>query len=295
MTAPLQRRLLLCFLALSLGSVALQAAATRASVAVDWTENFSRSSSVLDFQDLLTFRATAAAGWSRQFAGNLTGVAEVEAAARAAPEFSSLTLGELTVRGELRRKFGLGPLAPVLNGTAAFTGRSSGIEEENGLLQHLALQASKRFTETLRFSATAESWKHHARTDIFDVSYRRYFGEVAWDLTDRWQLSGGYGRLKGSFTANASGFVWNRALTGQLGSAIQQYYTITPWGETDSFGDGWVTYKVHGTGRYWWLQLSPALSESTILTLRYENTFMKNIVNVKYRVNAWSAALVHNF
>ncbi|MCM2275365.1 MAG: hypothetical protein NDI75_11300 [Candidatus Didemnitutus sp.] len=271
------------------------AATYRASLTTDWTENLSRSSSARDWQDVLTLHADATAAWSRQLTGNLTLITEVEAAAQLAPDFSQLSQGELTLRAEARRKFGLGPLAPTLAGRLALTGRAAGIEQDNGLTQHLALQAGKRLTESWRIAATAETWKHHARTDAFDISYRRYFGEVSWDITERWQLSSGYGRFNGSFTANASAFVWNRALTGLLGPAIQEYYTITPQAVTDSYGPGWVTYKVHGTARYWWLQLSPALSDTTTITLRYENTLMKNIVNVKYRQLSWSAALVHRF
>lgn len=276
-------------------AISARGATYRAALTTDWTENFSRSAAARDLTDVLTLRAAGTASVSRQFAGNLTASAEAEAAVRAAPEFSQLTLGELTLRTEARRKFGLGPLAPILAGTVAISGRSSGTEEENGFATQFTLSGSKRLIESVRFTATAEASNHFARSAIFDTSTRRYFGELAWDITDRWQLSGGYGRFRGTFTANASGFVWNLALTGQLGRPIQQYYTGIPWGKTDMFGDGWVSYRVHGTGRFWWLQLSPALSDATSVTLRYENTFATNIVSVKYRMNSWSAALVHRF
>lgn len=274
---------------------AAHAASARASLALEWSENDSRSSSPLDWQDVFSVRASAARAWTRQLPRNFSVITELEAAARHAPDHHKLTAADLTLRTEARRKFGLGPLAPVVSASAAAGGHVGAIDDGRAVLTRLAVQASKRLTEIVRVSATLDAWKHHARHDTFDVSYRRAFGEIAWDITDRWQLSYGAVRLEGSFTANASWLIWGRAVNGLLGPAIQQYYTATPWVVTDAYGPGWVTYNVHGRARQWWLQLSPALTESTTLALRYENNLATNVVAVKYRQELWTLTAMHRF
>lgn len=279
----------------ALAPAAIAAPSYRAAASVEWGENISRSSSPLDWQDGLTVRASGGAATSRAFAGNILATADAEAALRTTPSFSQQRAAELTLRTEVRKKAGLGPLAPVFTATASTTGRLHAIDGDTGLGTQLAFTASQRFHPAWRVSATAEWRRHHADSAAFDTSHRHLGADLTWDISDRWQLSYGTGRLDGTFTANASGTIWNRALTGLLGSAIQQYYTVAPQAVTDSFGRGWVTYLVSGRVRYWWVQLAPALTDDTSLALRYENNLATNIVNVKYRQELWSASLSHRF
>jgi len=271
------------------------APSTQVSVSSEWVENISRSSSGRDWQDGLRLRARAIGALSQQLDHGVTAIGEAEALAEATPKFENQKLAELTARGELRRKFGLGPLAPVISVTASASAVKSAIEQQDGFRTLLAARATKRFTESWRATAQAEWAKDYADADVFDASHRRLSAELAWDITPTWQLSGGVGRLDGTFTANASGFVWNRALTGQLGVPIQTYYTVAPQAVTDSFAPGWVTYLVSGRIKQWWIQLSPALSDRTSLALRFEDNLATNIVAVKYRTTLWSAALTHRF
>ena len=50
---------------------------------------------------------------------------------------------------------------------------------------------------------------------------------------------------------------WPRALSGALGTNVSDYYNTVPWAVTDSYGPGWVTYRVTGRVSFWWLELSP--------------------------------------
>jgi hypothetical protein len=288
-------RLPVAVLACCAAASTFAAPAPRIVVSSEWVENISRSSSSRDWQDGLRLRAQAISGVTHQIGANVTALAEAEARAEATPKFENQKLGELTLRGELRRKFGLGPLAPTIAATAALSALKSGLAEQDGFRRVIAVRGAKRFNESWRAAAQIEWSEDFADAAVFDASHRRLGAEFAWDITPAWQLSAGAARLDGTFTANASWFVWDRALRGLLGSAIQNYYTASPQAVTDSYGPGWVSYLVSGRVTQWWVQLSPALSARTSLALRFENNLATNIVNVSYRTTVWSATLSHQF
>lgn len=267
----------------------------RLKTAASWAENISRSSSALDWADAMTYEVEIAADHRRQFTSNLTGMVQFQAGALLRPQYNRNDELNLGVTGELKQKFDLGPMAPILTATGSVTGKSARMSGNDGWTATGALNASKRLTESWRLSATADWHNHYADSDTFNVRYQRIFGELFWDITDRWQVSYGYGRFWGDFTANASPVIWPRAIGGLLGPAIFNYYNAMPWEVTDSYGPGWVTYRVYGKSRLWWLQVSPALTDRTSLSLRYDSVFTVNKVNVKYRTDKWTLSLLHNF
>lgn len=263
--------------------------------AAAWAENISRSSSPVDWADAMSYEAALTASRSRQLAPNLTGQLWLQAGVFTRPRYDKNNEINLGPGAGLSRKFGLGPLAPVVSAEASFLHKSARIGGNSGWTAHAALSASKRVHEAWRISATGDWHNHYARSSTYDVRYRRLFSELSWDITDRWQLTYGYGRLWGDFTANASPIIWPRAIGGLLGAAIADYYNAMPWEVTDSYGPDWVTYRVHGKARLWWLQLSPALTANTSLALRYDSNFAINKVNVRYRTDIWTLSLLHNF
>lgn len=267
----------------------------RLTAAAAWAENVSRSSSPLDWADAMSYEAALTASHHRQLAPNLTGQFWLQAGVFTRPRYdenNEITLGP---GAGLSRKFGLGPLAPVVSAEAGFVHKAARIGGNTGWTARAALTASKRLHPAWRLSATGDWHNHYARSSTYDVRYQRLFGELAWDFTDRWQLTYGYGRLWGDFTANASPVIWPRAIGGLLGPVIADYYNAMPWEVTDAYGPGWVTYRVYGKARLWWLQLSPALTANTALALRYDSQFAINKVNVRYRTDIWTLSLLHSF
>jgi len=287
-------RLILTFAAIVAPGL-LCAASFRAEAATSWVENIGRASSPVDWRDTLVAEVSGAGTWTRQLAPNLTGALEADLGVNTAPRFDRLSQARTGVEARASRKFGLGPLAPVVGAAVAAGGKLAKIGEDTGFTTSATLRASKRFTEAWQLGAGVEWLRHNADSATFDVSHRKVWGELSWDLTPRWRLTYGYGRLRGNFTANAGPVVWNRALTGQLSAAIARYYNTVPWTVTDSVGAGWVTYNVTGQSRFWWLELSPALSEATSLSLRYDSVFTKNIIFVKYRQDLWTLSLNQRF
>lgn len=298
MTVTLSRSLLTLLTASALTALPTVAAPEigwQTKVSATWAENISRSSSPLDWADAMTYEASVSADHHRQFSSGLTGTFVAEASALHRPEFNRNDEVNLGVRGELKQKFGLGPLAPTLAAEGGITGKSARIAGNDGYTVRGALVASKRITESWRLAVTGDWHSHYADSSVYDVRYQRLFGELSWDITERWQVTYGFGRFWGDFTANASPLIWPRAIGGLLGAPIAKYYNAMPWIVTDSYGRGWVTYRVYGSSQLWWLQVAPALTERTSLSMRYDSVYTTNKVNVKYRTDQWSLSVLHTF
>jgi hypothetical protein len=271
------------------------AASLRVETSTAWVENISRSSGATDWRDALRHELGVSGGLFRQWTRGLTTQAEVGASYERVPRFTELDVFAAGFSGQARQKFGLGAMAPVLSFDASLRRREAQRDGDDGWTAASALRFGKRVTESWRLSATGDWQQHSARSAIFDTRHHRAFGTVTWDITPRWQLSHGNGRLWGDFTANASATVWARALSGAFGPDISSYYNSVPWGATNTFGPGWVTYRITGRVSFWWLELSPALGPNTSLPLRYDSTFSVSKVGVKYRQDIWTVQLLHRF
>lgn len=197
---------------------------------------------------------------------------------------------------KLHRKFGLGPYAPVLELSSALAFYQFDEADRGGWQYTGGIGISKRFTDSLRLSARAAAVEYSARREVYDLSRREVMLEGDWDITDRWRLSLGGGRRWGEYIANAAWKIWAQAIYGQLGPVVQAHYRSLPWAVTNSYGPGWVTYRVrHSHTNLWWAELSPALTDQTSLALRYEFARVTNAVGIKYDLAYWTFGVNHQF
>lgn len=273
----------------------LEASGLRLAGSTTWAENIGRTAVPSDWRDAQTLQLLASWTALREWQTGLLTSGEVAAGFSRTPRFTQLDAVTAGASGQVRKKFGLGAYAPVMAFDAGLQARGARLDGDDGWTANAALTLSRRLTPAWRVSATGDWQQHDAASPIFDTRHHRVFGTITWDITDRWSLSHGQGRLWGAFTANASWMVWERALRGELGRHISDYYRVIPWGVTDAFGPGWVTYRVEGRVNFWWLELSPALGRDTALPLRYESRFSVNKVGIKYRQDIWSLQLLHRF
>ncbi|MES2696794.1 MAG: hypothetical protein V4773_25220 [Verrucomicrobiota bacterium] len=273
----------------------LLAATARMEATAAWAENINRASSPIDWRDSMRYEARASLGLLREFRTGLTGAGEIGAGLEHIARFDNLDAATAGFAGTVRQKFGLGALAPSLALDLGLRARESKLDFEDGWTATAGLRFAKRFTPTIRGALNGDWQQHYARSDIFDTKHHRFFVTLAWDITEWLQVSHGNGRLWGSFTAHASPTIWPRAIGGLLGTHISNYYNSIPWGVTDSYGPGWVTYIVDGRVSFYWIELSPALGANTSLPLRFENRVSVNQVGVKYRQDIWTLSLLHRF
>lgn len=289
------RLLFLCALVLTSARAADLPVTFGVDAQASWVDNISRTSNLPDQREAARYSATAAANTFRNWKTGIVTFVDAHAGFNHTPDYelTDATTAGLTLGA--RHRFGLGAFAPTLALSADADYRHARLEADRGWTQTLRLQLSKRFLPTLRASLHGAWLQHDARRATFDVSHRRFGGQLTWDFLARWQLAAGAARLSGYFTANAAGPTWGRALAGDFGAAIESYYNSVARQTTHLYGPNWVTYRVSGDTNLTWFELSPALGRNTSLPLRFERADATNRVGVKYRQESLTLSLVHRF
>ena len=260
-----------------------------------WSENIARASNPANWFDTIRQDTRFTASLLTPLATSLSLITELEAGYETVPRYPRNTAYSAGARAIVRYKFGLGPYTPVVTADTSLSRRDARMDGDTGWLATGAVRLSQRFNDSWRASVTGDWTQHYAAHAPFDVRHHRFLGTITYDLNSIWQLTYGRGRLWGDVTANAGGSIWTRALAGLLGADIGRYYNTVAYETTDSYGPGWVTYRVTGHSDFWWLELAPALGPNTSLPLRYESTFTVNVVGVKYRQDLWTVGILHRF
>jgi hypothetical protein len=284
--------LLLAALALAAG---VRAAEYRLQAAAAWVDNLSRTSAAAFQRDAAVHSLDAAVVAARQLARDWTLVGILEGGREEVPDFRALDRTALGARATLRRKFGLGPFAPVLEAGLAVARHDFREEGRTGWRQEGGFVLTKRLDESWRLAASATWESVSARRAPFDTHGLRLAFDATWDLAERWRLAAGTARYDGQAVANATWPVWGAALADGFGPRIGAYYRSTPWETTDTFGPGWVAYRVDADADFLWAEASFLLGERTRAALRVETVRVVNVVDVRYDTEIWSLALAHRF
>lgn len=284
-------------LALGLGTVVPvgRALEVSAQAGATWSDNLSRTSAPPNRKSAATYAASATVVQVRQLSRNWQLFASGEAGVETVPDYAALnaTHGGLALR--LRRKFGLGPLAPVLDLNAGLTGVALHESGRSGWKTEAGLTLGQRLTETWRVAAGGGWQEYYASHHPFDLRSHRLTLETGWDVTGRWSLAAGAARQWGELTANAAGRVYQSALTGGLGPRVADYYNRIPWEVANTFGPGWVAYRIDNVADFRWLQLSYSFGANTAVSLRYETVKVVNRAAVRYDTDMWSLSIARRF
>lgn len=280
-------------------ALALAAAARahdfRMGASVTYAENFSRTSFAPTAQDATVWNLDGAFLHAWQLAPNWTLIAAAEGAAERVNRFSALDRLSAGARATVRHKFGLGPMVPVLDFGAALTRVAFREHGRSGWRAEAFANLSQRLTESWRVAATA-NWESFSGAHAPADTHAHRFGlETYYDLTETWQLGAGASQLNGQLVANAAWSVWSQAIGGGLGATVQDYYTRIPWEITDSFGPGWVAYRVDCRADFHWLQLLAKIDEHTSASLRYETVKVVNRIGIRYDTTLWSLGVLRRF
>lgn len=269
--------------------------AFRAGATLSWAGNISRTSDPAAERDATTLDVTAAATINRQITRDWFAWAAAEAASFTDLDFERTNHAQLGLRGGLRRKFGLGPQAPMLDFSAGLTRRLARYGGSGGWGTDAGVRLSKRFGETVRLGLNGEWQQVYARHSTFDTRHTQAVLDAAWDIADGWQLAAGLGRLWGDVVANATGPTYAQALAGAFGPSVQAYYSAISFETNQLYGPNWVSYRVHARGDSAWLSLSYAFNDSTSLTARAWSIEVVNRVGIRYDTEIWSLTLAHRF
>jgi hypothetical protein len=272
------------------------AAEVRVSAATAWVDNVSRTSHLPSQKSARVDEVAAMLGTSRQLAHDWLLFADGLATLQRVENFAALDHGGIAGTLTLRRKFGLGPYAPRLELAGTLSGRVFRESGRSGWQPDLTLRFAQRLAGGWQGAAGA-GWTHFvAQAKPYDVQTRRLFAETSYAVNDRWQVGAGASRQWGEFTANAAGAIWAQAIGGGLGPVIFNHYNTLAWAVTDSYGPGWVAYRIRDSrADAWWAEVAPALSDRTTLALRYGAVRVVNAIGIKYDTTAWTVRLAHRF
>jgi len=273
----------------------LDALTITATGTVSWLDNISRTSAEASRKDATTYELSLGASRHRQLAAAWLLHGGVDATLLTVPEYERGNQLELGPRVGLQRKFGLGPLAPVLQLDTALTYKSARLNADRGWTAETSLRLGKRFTPTFKAGLTGRWIEHNARSATFDLSQHSFTVDAAWDINEQWSLSGSAGRLSGDIVANASWPVWGQAISGGFGPTVFNYYTSRPWEITDLYGARWVSYSVEADLDLWSLAASYAVSIRTTAELRFSSAFVVNKIGIRYPTDSWGLSVVHRF
>lgn len=266
-----------------------------ASGTAGWVENISRTSAEPNRKDAATYELSLAASRHQQLSPSWLLHVGADATVFCVPDYDRTNLFKAGPRLGLQRKFGLGPLAPVLQFDTALTYKSARLAADRGWTAEASLRLAKRLTPDFKVGVSGHWLEHSARSAIFDLQQHSFSLDATWDISERWSLSGSAGRLSGDVVANAAPAVWSQALSGGLGPVVSAYYNSRPWEVTSLYGPGWVSYNVEADVDLWSLAATYTISGHTTAELRYGSAFVVNKIGIRYPTDSWGLSLVHRF
>ena len=273
-----------------LESISLTGSATATAV-----DNVSRTSFAPTRKDATTYEFDLTASRHDQLAANWLLEAGAEADWLHVPKYDLTDNFKAGPRLGLQRKFGLGPLAPVLQFSAGIAYKDARLDADRGWTSEGGVRLSKRLDPAVKVTLGSEWLEHDAASATFDVQQRTLSLVVDWDITANWRLSGTASRLSGRIVANAAPSVWSQAIGGALGATVFNYYNSIPWEVTRLYGPGWVSYNVEATANLWSLTLAYAVTERSSVELRAGGVYVINHIDVRYPTDSWGLGFVHRF
>ncbi len=266
-----------------------------ASATTEWTENISRTSYEPTRKDAASYDLSLGATQPRQLAPDWLLTFGAGAEFIGVPAFEKTDNFNLGPQLGLQRKFGLGPLAPVLQFNTSYTYKAARYAPDRGGSLDASLRLAKRLSPDLKVALSGQWFKHYADSALFTTQQRTISAEVSYDLSERWRLTGSVGRMQGTLVANAAAGVYYSAMAGAFGPAVAQYYSAIPWEETNLYGDEWISYLVEAHADLWSVSLAYAVTDRTTLELHNNSVFVVNEVKVRYPNDSFGLSVIHRF
>ena len=198
-------------------------------------------------------------------------------------DYDQLDQAGLGGRMSLRRRFGLGSLAPSL--TASVAGGPVWVRESDlgGWQGTAALTFSHRPIEELRYTLSVAEDRFDARNSFFSRTGHTFAGTVQAYLGESWSLTVGARQREGNVLSFAN-----------LAEETVAPYDVLPWITTNTFGGPLDAYNLRARTRAVSLTLALALGPRTTFTLGAECADTR-WHGLGYRNHLLSAGLTQQF
>jgi len=211
------------------------------------------------------YDVSGSAEWRTQVSRDVSVQFSTDAGLQSCPEFSGLDRSSAGLHFGLRRKLGLGPLAPALRADLSYTESWYRDTAHNGTRLNASLSWSQRWNETWQTVLTGEYLNNDGHSHAYDYSNRGLAFETRYDFSEKWQLTAGLRRQWGDQVT----YAW----VG--GSGAYFPYVGEIWqnsSESTTFGRNWYAYTIDAHADTVSLSASYALDPNSSLTLRFDTT-----------------------
>jgi hypothetical protein len=191
---------------------------------------------------------------------------------------------------ELRRRLGLGALAPVVS--VGLSGSAIGFDdpERSKIEGALLLGFEQRLSDSLQVVVGAKLGSFDARDIVFSGNYASADAALNWDLSEIWRvkLCGGWrnGDAVANYRAVNSPFGW-------VPIDEDAYNLPGAWHYVSTFHEPFDAWRVNTVTWSYGLGISPALGPHTALALQYTHLDAPGID--RYVDNIVSLSVTHQF
>lgn len=257
------------------------------SASASWMGDITRCPYIEATHDAYLFEATGDAEWRNQVTRDVAVQFDANAGFQSCLKYDGLDHVMAGGQFSVRRKFGLGPLAPVIRTELSLTGYRYRDALRNGTRLIASLSWSKRWNYSWQTALGAEFLRNEGRGAAYDYHNRGLSFETRYDLSSRWQLATGARRQWGDQLT----YAW----LGGSGASYPYAYEI--WKNTidiTTFGPNWQAYTIDAHADSVWISLSPALDGNRSLPLRYEETSVMGH-GESYRTKLISLSFIQRF
>lgn len=191
---------------------------------------------------------------------------------------------------EIRRKFGVGPYATVLN--AALEGGTTGFvdPERSNIEGDLVLGMAQRFSDEVQVVLNARAGSYDARDIVFCGNFASLESALNWDATDTLRV-----KLLGGWRSGDSVSDYAAEKTPNGWEAIDPETENLPgaWHYVRTFESPFVAYRVSARTWSYGAAISPAIGRHTSLALQYIQYVTSGYD--RYVDNIVSLSLAHHF
>ena len=171
------------------------------SVSTDWVRNLSHTTDGPSRTDAATDEFSLGTTRSQQLASNWLADYGADLDGLMVPAFDRNSLFRGGLRAGVKRKFGVGPFAPVVRFEGSVRYVTARISSDSGWLAEGGVRLTRRLSPEWQLAAGANGLRHAAHGAAFAVSQWTYSAEVTWTPADRWQVRGTVSRLEARSSA----------------------------------------------------------------------------------------------
>jgi hypothetical protein len=260
------------------------------SESASWQDNVTYAPKGDGIKGDLGFESGAQATWMQSLDFSTILLTSLSADVDASTSFSGLDNISVGTALKVRRKFGLGPLAPVVY--AGLEGSACGYSdpERSKVEGDFVLGFAQRFDDELQLTLDGRLGSFDARDIVFSGNYASLDAALNWDVNETWRLKliGGWrnGDLVSDYAAEKSPFGW-------ISIDPKAEYLPGAWHYVGTFGSPYVAYRVGAVTWSYGAALSPAIGPHTSVSLRFEHYVSPG--TDRYLDNVVTLSVAHRF